>query len=159
MMKIDPAIVAELEAFRNEVGDGAEIDAVFIVGWCFNGNTFHCTLTVDRRVSCGDQVRFSRAHENIADFIPEARAWWNERKSKLNAEKIRRMALAVIEVTADKGECLPADLRARSFSDAEIKSFGTLACEEAQRLADAGPFSISDGNTGNGAPIEGEEAA
>jgi hypothetical protein len=54
------------------------------------------------------------------------------------------MALRIITITADQGACTDSALRMTGdFTDAEIAAYGAAACEEANRMADAGPFSIT----------------
>ena len=55
---------------------------------------------------------------------------------------IRKMALAVIELTDEHGKCTNLLLRNRKFTDADIAEFGDAACRRAAEMAGNAPFSI-----------------
>lgn len=55
---------------------------------------------------------------------------------------IRRMALAIIEITDEHGECTSALLRAKTFSADEIKRHHAEACVRAGEMAGNAPFSV-----------------
>lgn len=55
---------------------------------------------------------------------------------------IRKMALAVIELTDEHGKCTNRLLRNRQFTDADIAEFGDAACQRAAEMAGNAPFSI-----------------
>lgn len=57
------------------------------------------------------------------------------------ANTIRSMALKIIEITADQGECTDAALRAE-FDAGDIRRHGEAACAAATEMANNGPFSI-----------------
>jgi hypothetical protein len=65
-----------------------------------------------------------------------------EDRLKIHAAIIRKMALAIITITADIGECSDAALRGNGFPQSEIDKHGESACAEATRLAAGGPFEI-----------------
>lgn len=66
---------------------------------------------------------------------------WAEHSDLHAANTIREMALAIIAITADQGECTDAALRAK-FDAADVKRFGEQACAQATEMAANGPFSI-----------------
>ena len=70
------------------------------------------------------------------------RTKWAEFSVTHRARRIREMALKIIEITAAKGECADSDLRAADFSDDEIKSLGSEAIGDANKIAANGPFKI-----------------
>lgn len=80
--------------------------------------------------------------DSFEEAIKNLRAKWDEEKSLANRNAIRKMALAIIEITTDRGECSDAALRGAGFFQSQIDRIGPLACEEATRLAAGGPFSI-----------------
>ena len=55
---------------------------------------------------------------------------------------IRKMALAIIELTDEHGKCTNRLLRNRQFTDADIAEFGDAACQRAAEMAGNAPFSI-----------------
>lgn len=95
--------------------------------------------------------------ESFSEALTKLRAAWDAGKDKAQAILLRKMALAVIEISTDIGACTDAALRGRDFSQDQIDRFGALACEEATRLAAGGPFSIVTSKGAN-APHEMEAA-
>lgn len=79
--------------------------------------------------------------ETYREVIAAAQAKWAELADAHTADMIRRMALKIIELTADLGECTDAALRAE-FEPEDIERFGALACERATEMGSKGPFSI-----------------
>lgn len=63
------------------------------------------------------------------------------RTAHVNAT-IRKMALAIIELTDEHGKCTNRLLRNRQFTDADIAEFGDAACQRAAEMAGNSPFSI-----------------
>ncbi|MEZ0063995.1 hypothetical protein ABIF26_009557 [Bradyrhizobium elkanii] len=87
----------------------------------------------------------------LADLWGELQAKWAEHRDRHRLEVTRKMALAVIRLTTELGECTDAALRTE-FDPAEIKSYGEDACAEANAMAGRGPFSIAMKGGANGAP-------
>ena len=77
-----------------------------------------------------------------ADVIPAISAAWEKRRTTSERETTRRMALAIIRITADCDGCSDAALRADNFDDSEIAALGAAAIEVANEMAANGPFSI-----------------
>lgn len=80
---------------------------------------------------------------------------WEQHKVKHDAEMIRKIALEIIKITADRGECTPAALRQASFSKRDIERYGKAACADADEIAGKGPFTIVPEKAGANAPPEG----
>lgn len=55
---------------------------------------------------------------------------------------VRRMALAVIEVTDEHGTCTETLLRGKDFAAAEIVEFHEAACIRAGEMCSGAPFSV-----------------
>lgn len=68
-------------------------------------------------------------------------------------ETIRNMAVLIMRSHADHGECRPEHLRV-DFDQRAIDRLGPRACAEAERIAGAGPFTISTGAERANAPAE-----
>lgn len=79
--------------------------------------------------------------DTYADLLVKLKAEWAKHGDKRSAETVRKMALAIISITADEGSCSEFSL-CKAFSAAEVKTYGDRACEEATRIAGNGPFSI-----------------
>lgn len=80
--------------------------------------------------------------ESFEEAISKLRAEWDAAKGLADKNTIRKMALAIIEITSDQNECSDAALRGAGFHQPQIDRIGSLACAEATRLAAGGPFSI-----------------
>jgi len=91
----------------------------------------------------------------LREAFDAAEAEWAARRSTYVAATIKKMALAIIEITQDIGECSTAALRA-TFSPDEIEAHSADALNLANEMAGNGPFSISDFGEGN-KPVEEED--
>lgn len=78
----------------------------------------------------------------FAEALDDLRRNWAQARALSDRNSIRRMALAIIEITGDQGECPDAALRGAGFDQGQIERLGALACSEATRLAAGGPFRI-----------------
>jgi hypothetical protein len=105
---------------------------------------------------CGGH-HISAKGESFEEAIKALRAAWDEAKVLADKNTIRQMALAIIEISTDQGECSDAALRGAGFLQAQVDRIGSAACEEATRLAAGGPFSIVPSKGAN-APHEMEAA-
>lgn len=121
------------------------------------------TAGVSSKCSCDPRIATRGAHLVTAFFQPEgygpsapfftvtADGWrdllqaceakWAEYSDQHGVNVTREMALAIITITADLGECTDAALRAK-FDAADIARYGERACEQATSMASNGPFSI-----------------
>lgn len=66
---------------------------------------------------------------------------WSEVEGNHAVKTIREMALKIISLTADHGECTDAALRAE-FDAVDVAQYGERACTQATEMASNGPFSI-----------------
>jgi len=80
--------------------------------------------------------------DTFLEAVEKLERAWEARKSLADKHTIRKMALAVIEISTDQGECSDAALRGAGFSHHQVAAMGEAACAEATRLAAGGPFSI-----------------
>lgn len=79
---------------------------------------------------------FSELYQKLTDG-------WAEYEARYKTQTIRKMALAIIRITADLGECTDAALRnCGEFDSAQVARYGAQACADANEIADKGPFSI-----------------
>lgn len=76
--------------------------------------------------------------------MDQLRAKWAEISADVHRQAIRKMALEIIRITADIGSCHDAALRDAGFSNDEIERYGGDACDDANRIASNGPFSITE---------------
>lgn len=84
---------------------------------------------------------FSLYADSYRDLLAACEAQWAEHSDLHVSNVIREMALAIIAITADQGECSDAALRAK-FDAADVTRYGDRACEQATAMASNGPFSI-----------------
>lgn len=76
------------------------------------------------------------------EVFAEARRWIASHGTVSRDKRIRKMALAIIEVTDEHGRCTERDLSRRDFSWDEIRDFSAAACERASEMAGNAPFSV-----------------
>lgn len=79
--------------------------------------------------------------ETYRELLAVCEAKWAEHSDLHAVNVIRELALAIIAITADLGECTDAALRAK-FDAADVTRYGDRACEQATAMASNGPFSI-----------------
>lgn len=145
-----------LAGFAADAGPKAWVDA------CINpnrsGNGFvHATLYPNGLTGSGSDARISVEAATFAEAVDKLGCAWEARRSLADKATIRKMALAIIEITTDQGECSDAALRGAGFSQHQVAAMGALACSEATRLAAGGPFSIVK-TAGRNAPSDLEAA-
>lgn len=80
--------------------------------------------------------------EGFSEAIEKLELAWAAKRDLQNTQTTRKMALSIIEISTDQGECSDAALRGAGFSQRQIDAMGQTACAEATRLAAGGPFSI-----------------
>jgi hypothetical protein len=80
--------------------------------------------------------------DTFAKALDKLEAAWDDARDLADKNTIRKMALAIIEITGDQGRCSDAALRGAGFSQQQIDRLGSRACAEATRLASGGPFEI-----------------
>jgi hypothetical protein len=98
----------------------------------------------DRRFGV-DAVEWDELFEKLMDR-------WREYESKYLAETVRKMALEIIKITAERGECTEAALRACcDFTPDQVDSMLDRAIDDANKIAANGPFTVRrmSGNGGH----------
>lgn len=89
--------------------------------------------------------------DDFETLLANLRASWAEHKEEHAKQTIRKMALEIIRITADFGECRDAGLRTAGFLHEEIARFGSAACVDANDIAGRGPFAILESGAVNAA--------
>lgn len=89
-----------------------------------------------------ERVEGTSRNDNFSEAFAELRSAWMARRERYDVEMIRNMALAIIRITADRGQCDAFALRADKFTQEDIDAYGERAVEDANRIAAGGPFSI-----------------
>ena len=116
---------------------GVEANVVISVG-CFgqgylSGSIYPHGIVNDQRLSI--------YVEDWDDLIPALRTAWAEHQEAFDRQKTDALALEIIRITHEQGECTDAALRVE-FRDKEIDKYGERACEVANEMAAGGPFQI-----------------
>lgn len=97
--------------------------------------------------------------DDFDDALAKLKNTWAEHAAQFRAKAIRKMALAIISITADQGQCTDAALRGAGLSAADVKHYGAEACAFANEMAGKGPFQIVTLGGANGAPDHVEPTA
>lgn len=140
-MDADLTHAEALEAFRalaKAIGPKCEIFASLNT-YGVSGGVIYTSIYPRGITSSLEQMRV--VADGYRETIEKVRAAWAERVDTHAAHTIREMALAIISITADQGECTDAALRAK-FDAADVARYGERACAEATEIAGLGPFSI-----------------
>lgn len=137
-MERDLTLSEARDAFRElagRIGSKAEI-------WLFlntrDGRLLSATIRPDGILG---KVGLAVQGDTWRELLAACEAKWAEHSDLHATNIIRKMALAIISITADIGECTDAALRAK-FDGADVARFGDRACEQATEMAGLGPFSI-----------------
>lgn len=99
---------------------------------------------------------FSEEAETFDDLLQKLTAKWASHKDEHEKQFVRKLALRIIEITAEIGECTDAALRGRDFSTEDVIRYGERACAEANDIAGKGPFKLRMLGRSNRAPAEAE---
>lgn len=127
-------VQAELAVLRKEFPARAHISASVY--------SDRVSVTVyPKDITANDVVR-GEAKSDFAEAFADLRAKWAERSERYAAEMIRSMALEIIRITAERGQCDAFALRAGKFSQEDVATYGERAVADANEIASNGPFSI-----------------
>ena len=91
------------------------------------------------------------------ETLDELRAKIAADQSKIDVATTRKLALKIIELTMDLGECSISALRGAGFDEWKITRFGAAACEQAGKMAAGAPFVIVMANSNNPPMTEAAE--
>lgn len=142
----------ELIAFRSSIGPNAYVTAgICGLDWGAERGTLDCTVYPDGLTRSGES--FTVYAEDWDALLYVAKKKWDEHQSEYQRQTVRKMALAIIKITAEIGQCTDAALRDK-FSETQIKHCGKLAVADANKIAANGPFDIVKIRGANGAPAD-----
>lgn len=125
-------------AFEREVGPNADVMMSFNR---HSDSTRALHVSVYPSGIAKDDLSFRVDADDWDELLAAVRAKWDEHKDRHRSQTIRKMALEIIRITADLGECTDAALRDR-FNAGEIRAYGKDACADANTIAGKGPFTI-----------------
>lgn len=90
----------------------------------------------------GGMQRETITGETWPEVITKAREWIANHGVVHRDNRIRAMALAIIDLTDQHGRCDRAMLTRREFSGAEVDDLKDAACQRASEMSANSPFSV-----------------
>jgi hypothetical protein len=133
-------IQAAVKALRDEIGPKCELSLYVNGKNALKPIDGHCR---PRGYGADSPFISTGCHEGWLDALDDCRQQWLAMKADIEKDVLRRMALAIIRITADTGACTNAALRADDFTEQDIAEFGDAACQQADEMASNGPFTIA----------------
>ena len=130
-------IQAELKAIKATVGSKADVIADISAG-TWNKKAISARIYPN---GVATQPRLSFDADDWPELFVAMRAKWAECSDRVRAETIRKMALAIIRITADHGACTDAALR-QEFPHEDVARYADDAVTDANAIAANGPFAI-----------------
>lgn len=130
-----PEVMAALKALAAEVGPKTEFGLNIMRR--YSGNNVLLTAYVDG-LSSRDYHHFEGA--TFAEAIAKGRAWVQTFIAERRDTVIRKMALAIIDLTDQNGAVTDVALLERNFCADDIREFGEAACARASNMANLRPF-------------------
>ena len=131
-------LVAHTRAIASIIGPQGE--ATFIFGSRDRPGTEAC-------LTCRDERPDSKASEYFYDadwgvVLQRAYAWARSRPVIQRETIIRKMALAIIDITDQHGDCSERLLIARDFTREQVAELHEAACARAGEMSAGAPFSV-----------------
>lgn len=123
------------DAFTKEVGPKA---SVYVSLSGHSGKALYCSVNPNGILG---KEQFHVCADTFEELLAAVRAAWITHGDTFTANKIRALALKIIEITHDLGECTDAALRA-SFDPRDIERHGAQAVELANAMSEHRPFTI-----------------
>jgi hypothetical protein len=130
-------------ALKRELGPRAEISTFVMSDHEYSRKSAPLRCCVYPAGSMISGPEFSVDAETFAELFAMLKAKLASHAEVYRTRTIRKMALAIIRITGELGECTDAALRnCGEFDPDQVKAFGELACADANEIAGKGPFSI-----------------
>jgi hypothetical protein len=144
MVKITPPETITAREYRDavnllraEMGPRALISTFVMEG----DEPMYCAVYPTGDVCSGPE--FTIRGETFAALLAALREKIVAHAETYRLRTIRKMALAIIRITAELGECTDAALRnCGEFDPDQVKAYGEQACSDANEIAGKGPFTI-----------------
>lgn len=130
----------ELRALCVEIGPKAEAHVII-------SNTYMPSCSIEPDGLLG-KIRLSADAKEWSEIIPALRALWEEHRDLHASNVIKGMALAIIRLTAERGECTDQALRVE-FAQQDIDRYGEQSADLATEMGGKGPFKIITTGAGN----------
>lgn len=134
-------LFAQCSAIRSKVGPRAYVSADVSISEYRGAGDPACVHIWPDGITGRAESCFFRA-STWREALIEAHAWADTYQPVHHNALIRRMALAIIEITDEHGSCTDILLRAKQFTAAEIAEYHVDACARAGEMAGNTPFSV-----------------
>ena len=142
-------IKAELRKLREEAGINAYVD-VTVKADEYCGDELVSGVLYPFGVGSSDEGYIRVTASDFPEALQNLRKEWDSRKVAHHAEMVKKMALAIIRITTDRGECTEAALR-HEFDAGQVRSCADDACKLADEMAGRGPFKVKRARGANAA--------
>lgn len=136
---------AELVALAAEIGPGAHL-LVSVTASDYSNGLSGSVYPVG--VTGSSVCLHTRSAESWEGVISEMRLRWEDHRDLHASNATKGMALAIIRLTAENGECTDGALRCE-FVQQEIDRYGDAAAALATEMGGNGPFEIVRLGVGN----------
>lgn len=135
-------IKTALDTMKNEIGPKADITLSINAMDAFEHDSKEpVRLSVYPFGMVQSKGWFAIRSATFDGAISSARIKWTEYSDEHRLQTTKNMALAIIRLTTEVGECFDAALR-QEFDAAVIARWGDDACKVADEMAGRGPFRI-----------------
>lgn len=146
---IPSEVIAEIKVLTDEIGPKALATVLLMTG-DYTPGSLSATLYPNGMLG---KVQLSVKFTQWNEVAPNLRAAWDQHRDLHANNVIKAMAVAVITLTAEHGECSDSALRAE-FTQQDIERYGDRAAALATEMGGNGPFEIVRYGAGN-MPVEG----
>lgn len=130
-----------LDALKGEIGPKADITMSICARDQFESGSQPIRASVYPFGMVNSKGWFAIKSETFEGAISELRTKWTAYSDEHRSQTTKNMALAIIRLTTEVGECSDAALR-QEFDAASIARWGDDACKFADEMAGKGPFRI-----------------
>lgn len=135
------ALSEAITALRKEIGPKAEVSCLISDGrYVINDTAVSIYIYPDGML--GHEPNIIVAAETFEELLARARSAWEMRKADVIASKIKKMALAVIRLTFEHGQCTATALCSAGFCIEDVRVYGYDAERAADEMAGGRPFKI-----------------
>lgn len=128
---------AACRAIQSQLGATASVHAIAGGGGYSSGETA-CLIIYHQNYK---ETEHFKAH-SWPEVFAAAQSWVATHQAVRRNAIVRRMALAVIELTDEHGACTETLLRGKDFTAAEVVEFHEAACVRAGEMTGNAPFSV-----------------
>lgn len=135
-------VLANLRALNEKLGSRSA--SVTLVVGAYDKEPVYLAIRPDGYAAGAES--HSITGKTWAHAIEAAANWIDQSQAVRRDTTIRKMALAVIELTDEHTKCTDAMLKRRDFSVDQIEEFHELACVRAGEMCGNAPFRVEFGS-------------